>query len=151
MHLITLIIDSWLYSSAIIFGRIASGVPWFLHLTTVLMQLPYHCRRSDLAFMTLQSRSEPSSDLAIMLSLSQGDIICATMNTVCGAWNIKGWFICVTTVSELKIELQAQMNTRRSVFYTVSNLVHLKIWNMLCPSWNLERLLDTMEITYLPY
>ena len=31
-------------SLAIIFGRIASDVPWFLRSTTVLMQLPYQCR-----------------------------------------------------------------------------------------------------------
>ena len=66
--------------------------------------------------MTLQSRSEPSSDLTIMLSHSPNDITCATMHQVWGTWNIKSWLICVTTVSEVKVELQAQMNTRPLVF-----------------------------------
>ena len=30
---------------AIIFGRIASGVPWFFHSTAVLMQLSHQCWR----------------------------------------------------------------------------------------------------------
>ena len=30
---------------AIIFGRIASGVPWYLRLTAVLMRLSHQCRR----------------------------------------------------------------------------------------------------------
>ena len=104
--------------------------------------------------MTLQSRSEPSSDLAIMLSHSPNDITCATMNQVLVAWNIKSWLICITTVSEIKIELQAQMNTRLLLFpdeLGMSNLEHLKIWNPVCISIFLERLLNPMVITYSPY
>ena len=35
---------------------------------------------------------------------------------------------------------------RLSVFHTVSNLAHLKIWNIVCPSGNLERFLNPIVI-----
>ena len=53
----------------------------------------------------------------------------------------------------LKIEPQAQINTRLSAFLTVSNLVHVKNMKYIMPisSENLERLLNPTVISYLPY